>query len=165
MEEDRKIQIKNFMNEGFDIEIGDEYIDMYDEALTHHNDYAPKGTREIERLAFLGDAYLELIVREHLFWHKDYFSIGIMTHMKKSIVSNDAWAEIAEKIKLNEQIVTMQHGSRIENTIYSPKVLARSFEALAITIYHYSNGYNPNEKLIDFFIKLGYLPSREDNQN
>ena len=164
MEEDRKIQIKNFMNEIFDIDIGDEYIDMYDIALTHHNDYAPKGTREIERLAFLGDAYLEFIVREHLFWHKDDFSIGRMNNLKKSVVSNDAWVEIAKNIKLNEQIVTMQHGYRIENPI-SPKTLARSFEALAIIMRYYSNGYNPNKKLIDFFIKLGYLPSHEDSQN
>ena len=163
MEEDRKIQIKNFMNKEFDIEISDEHIEMYDIALTHHNDYAPKGTRPIERRAFLGDAYLEFIVREHLFFHKDNYSIGDMNHIKKSIVSNDAWVEIAENIKLNEQIVTMQHGSRIENPICSPKTLARSFEALAMTIYYFSN--DPEKILIDFFIKLGYLSNREDNQN
>lgn len=163
MEEDRKIQIKNFMNKEFDIEISDEHIEMYNIALTHHNDSAPKGTREIERRAFLGDAYLELILREHLFFHKDNYSIGEMNDIKKTIVSNDAWVEIAEYIKLNEQIVTIQHGYRIENSICSPKALARSFEALAMTIYYFSN--DPEKILIDFFIKLGYLSSRDENQN
>ena len=86
-----------------------------------------------------------------------------MTSKKQSIVSNDVLAKIAKNIKLNEQIITMQHGYRIEDAIYAPKILARSFEALVITIFHFPNGSNPNEKLIDFFIKFGCLPSREDN--
>jgi hypothetical protein len=50
MEESRKVQIKNFVKKGFDIDIDDKYIEDYDQALTHYNDDRPKGTRDPERL-------------------------------------------------------------------------------------------------------------------
>jgi len=162
MEENRKVQIKNFMKKGFDIEIDDKYIENYNQALTHYNDDRPKGTREPERLAFLGDAYLELIVREYLFNHKDNFSLGKMNDLKKRLVENDkGWKKIAEKIGLGEQIVTIQHGKQIEDKIEDREILARSFEALAAVLSYDSGLNNPKEKLIDLFIKLDYLPKLE----
>jgi len=158
MEEDRKIQIKNFMKKGFDIEIGDKYIEKYNQALTHYNDDRHRGTRETERLAFLGDAYLEFIVRKYLFNHENKFSLEDMNDLKQPLVENYGWKEIAEKIGLSEQIVTMQHNKRIEDKINDKKILARSFEAFAAVLSYDSNLEKNDEKLINLFIKLGYLP-------
>jgi dsRNA-specific ribonuclease len=159
MEENRKVQIKNFMKKGFDIDIDDKYIEDYNQALTHYNDDRPKGTREPERLAFLGDAYLEFIVREYLFSHKDNFSLEKMNDLKKPLVENDkGWKKIAEEIGLDEQIVTVQHDKRIEDKIEDRTILARSFEALAAVLSYDSSLDGPKEKLIDLFIKLDYLP-------
>lgn len=58
MDENRKIQIKNFMKNKLGIEIGDKYIEDYDQALMHYIDNRQKGTREPKRLAFLGDSPL-----------------------------------------------------------------------------------------------------------
>jgi len=158
MEENRKAQIKNFVRKEFDIEIGDKYIEDYDQALTHYNDDRHRGTRKPERLAFLGDAYLELIVREYLFNYKDEFSLEEMNELKEPLVENDGWVKIAEKIGLGEQIVTIQHGKQIENiTEGRTKILARSFEALVAVLSYDSSLDNPKEKLIDLFIKLDYL--------
>lgn len=159
MEENRKAQIENFVKKEFDIEIGDKYIEDYDQALTHYNDDRPRGTRKPERLAFLGDAYLELIVREYLLDYKDEFSLEEMNELKEPLVENDGWAKIAEKIGLDEQIVTIQHGKQIEDkTEGRTRILARSFEALAAVLSYDSSLDNPKEKLIDLFIKLDYLP-------
>ena len=161
MEENRKVQIKNFMKKGFDIEIDDKYIENYNQALTHYNDDRPKGTREPERLAFLGDAYLEFIVREYLFNHKDNFSLEKMNGLKKRLVENDkGWKKIAEEIGLGEQIVTVLPDKRVEDKIEDRKILARSFEALAAVLSYDSSLDDPKEKLIDLFIKLGYLPKK-----
>ena len=103
MEEKRKDQIKNFMKKEFDIEIDDKYIKDYDQALTHYNDQRTGGTREPERLAFLGDSYLEFIVRKYLYNHKDIFSIGEMNNKKELLVENENWQKIAEEIGLDEQ--------------------------------------------------------------
>jgi len=158
MGENRKVQIKKFMKKGFDIEIGDKYIEDYDQALTHYTDDRLKGTREPERLAFLGDAYLDFIVREHLFKHKDKFSLKEMDDFKQQLVKNDNWGEIAEEIGLDKQIVTFKHGQRIEDKIKDTVILARSFEALAAVLSYDSSLDAHKEKLIDLFIKLGYLP-------
>jgi len=157
MEEKRKVQIKNFMKKGFDIEIGDKYIEDYNQALTHYIDDRPKGTRPPERLAFLGDAYLDFIVREYLFNHKDKFSLKEMDDFKQQLVENDNWGEIAEEIGLDEQIVTFKHGQRTEDKIKDTAILARSFEALAAVLSYDSSLDAPKEKLIDLFIRLGYL--------
>ena len=158
MEEDRIVQIKIFIKKGFDIEIDDKFIGDFDQALTHYNDTRSKGTREPERLAFLGDAYLEFIVRKYLLNHKDNLNLRDMDLIKQQLVNNhNGWQKIAEKIGLYEQIVTVQHGKLIEDEIKDTKILARSFEALA-AVLSYGCLDNPDEKLIALFIKLGYLP-------
>ena len=162
MEENRKVQIKNFMKKGFDIDIDDKHIEDYNQALTHYNDDRPKGTCDPERLAYLGDAYLEFTVREYLFNHKNNFSLEKMNTLKTPLVENEnGWKKIAEKIGLGEQIVTVQHDKRFENkTEDKTRILARSFEALAAVLSYDSSSDDPKEKLIDLFIKLGYLPKK-----
>ena len=160
VEEDRKAQIKNFIKKVFDIEIDDKYIEDYNQALMHYNDDRLKGTREPERLAFLGDAYLEFIVRKYLFKHKDEFSLEKMNDYKKLLVDNDkGWKKMAEEIGLGEQIVTVQHDKQISDKIKDRTILARSFEALAAVFSYDSSLDDPEEKLIDLFIRLGYLSS------
>lgn len=155
-EESRKVQIKNFIKKEFDIEIDEKYIEDYNEALTHYNDYRPKGTRKPERLAFLGDSFLEYIVRKHLYNHKDNFNLEQMNDIKKLLVDDKGWRNIAEKIGINELMVYIQQNQRIPNSIYSTKELARSFEALA-GVLSYDCPNNAEEKLIALFIKFGYL--------
>lgn len=166
MEEVRKVKIRNFMKKEFDIEINDHYIENYDEALTHYNDQRTGGTREPERLEFLGDSYLEFIVRKYLYNHKKIFSIKEMNDKKKKLVANEYWQKIAEEIGLGELIVTVVHGightpQRFEIKIEDRAILAGSFEALA-GVLSYDTKDNPEEKLIALFIKLGYLPNHVD---
>ena len=157
MEEVRKVQIKNFIKKEFDIEIDDKYIEDYDKALTHYNDHRSKGTREPERLAFLGDSYLEFIVRKYLYNHKDNFNLGRMNRLKQRLVDNEiGWQKIAEKIGLGEQMVYIQQNQRISRSFHSTKELARSFEAMA-GVLSYDCPNNAEEKLISLFIKLGFL--------
>jgi len=159
MEEKRKIKIKDFMKNVFNIEIDDKYIEDYDQALTHYNDQRTGGTREPERLAFLGDSYLEFIVRKYLYNHKDKFNLGQMDGLKQRLVDNKGWRDIAEKIGLGEQMVYIQQNQQISRSFHSTKELARSFEALA-AVLSYGCLDNPEEKLIALFVKHGYLQNR-----
>ena len=165
MEEDRITKIKNFIKKEFDIEIDDKLIEDYNKALTHYNDDRLKGTCEPERLAFFGDAYLEFIVREYLFNLEENFSLEDMNKMKKPLVENDGWKDIAEVIGLSEQIVTIQHDKQIQDKIEDRTILARSFEALAAVIYYDKGLNNSKEKLIDLFIKLGYIKGENKQKN
>ncbi|HJH27594.1 MAG TPA: hypothetical protein C5S37_12730 [Methanophagales archaeon] len=129
--------------------------------MTHYNDNSPKGTRKPERLAYLGDAYLEFIVREYLLNHKDNFSLAKIDRLKQQLVENEnGWKKIAEEIGLGEQIVTVLPDKRVEDKIEDGKILARSFEALAAVLSYDSSLDDPKEKLIDLFIKSGYLSKK-----
>lgn len=168
-EEDRKTQIKNFMKNSFDIDIDDKYIEDYNQALTHYNDQRIKGTRMQERLAFLGDSYLEFIVRKHLFNHKDNLNLKTMDDLKQRLVDNkNGWQRIAEKIGLGEQILIIQQDhplhpiQRISQSSHSTKILARSFEALA-GVLSYDCPIESEKKLIALFIKHGYLSNNLDS--
>ena len=157
MDQDRKIKIKNFINNELDIEIGDENIEHYNQALTHYNDDRKKGTREPERLAFLGDSYLELIIRRFLFNHRNNYSVGEMNDMKQKLVPNEKWKKIAEEIGLDELIITEIQGRPVKNKIEDKNILARSFEALAAVLSFDSSVDELEEKMIHLFIKLDYL--------
>lgn len=159
MEEDRKVKIKNFMKHALDIEINEKYIQDYDWALTHYIDQRTKGTREPERLSFLGDSYLHFIIAKYLYQKKS--STEEMHDLKKQLVENETWQNIAEKIGLCEQIVTVVEGiggfhRQYLNKIEDRTILARSFEALAGVLSYDCPNY-AEEKLIDLFMKLGYL--------
>ena len=106
------------------IEIGDKYIEDYDQALMHYIDNRQKGTREPERLAILGDPYLEFIIRRDLFHRKDKYSLGVMNNLKIPLVGNEnGWKRISEKIGLHEQIITEKHYRRIQDKIQDKKAL------------------------------------------
>ncbi len=161
MEEERKIKIKNFMKKAYDIEIDNQYIDDYDEALTHYNDQRTGGTREPERLAFLGDSYLDFIIAKYLYNQNEKSSTKEMDDLKQQLVPDKTWEKIAEKIGLGKLVVTVIQGignppQRSMSKIEDRAILARSFEALAGVLSYDSND-NPEEKLIALFIKLGYL--------
>jgi dsRNA-specific ribonuclease len=163
MDEKRKDQIKDFMKKEFDIEIDGKYIKHYNQALTHYNDQRTKGTREAERLAFLGDSYLEFIVRKYLHNQKEELSTKVMDTLKQQLVANEIWKKIAEEIGLGHQIVTVVQGigqtpERFDNIIEDRTILARSFEALA-GVLSYDTKDNPEDKLIALFIKFHHLPS------
>ncbi|MDR0198671.1 MAG: hypothetical protein LBI08_02895 [Methanomassiliicoccaceae archaeon] len=73
--------------------VPDDEIRLFDIALTHDS-YAneeasrDKRTKSYERLEFLGDAVMELMVCEHIYSSAEGMSEGAMTELKNSIVSN-----------------------------------------------------------------------------
>ena len=68
-------------------------------ALTHSSTHASENN---ERLEFLGDAILDLIIAEELFNDDEGFAEGPMTDMKSVIVSRRALAEAAAAEEMTE---------------------------------------------------------------
>jgi len=73
-------------------------------ALTHksatHDD-----TNCYERLEFLGDAVLELVVSKYLFEHFPRLSEGELTNLRATIVCSETLSKVAEKLNLKEYII------------------------------------------------------------
>lgn len=119
------------------------------EALTHRsfiNEQSKPGDRHNERLEYLGDAVLELIVSELLF--NDYKELpeGDLTSFRSALVRTESLAESAAKIGLGKDL-RMSNGEEISGGRERPYILANAFEALIGSIY-LDQGYEVAKKFI-----------------
>ena len=104
-------------------------MNLYMEAVTHssftnENPSYP----DYERLEFLGDAILEVIISEYLYKEK-HLEEGTMTKMRSAYVCEEACATYAGDLGL-ESDIKVGSGEEINNTI-----LADVFEAFTAAIY------------------------------
>ncbi|MEO5656994.1 MAG: ribonuclease III [Nitrospiria bacterium] len=107
------------------------------DALTHksHLNEAPDPTRrDNERLEFLGDAVLDLIVSE-LFVHRfPDAPEGDLSKLKSKIVSETALARVAEALDLGEALA-LGRGEALTGGRQKPSVLGDALEAVIAAIY------------------------------
>jgi ribonuclease-3 len=98
-------------------------------ALTH----ASTGREEDnERLEFLGDTVLDLVVAEALFHRHPELDEGALTEFKAEVVSRRALAEAARRLDLEGHL---QVGSGLRGRALPRSVLANVFEALVGALY------------------------------
>jgi ribonuclease-3 len=78
---------------------------LFLEALTHRSWCAEhEGTPSNERLEFLGDAVLGLVVAEHLFRVDDVMPEGELAMARAAVVSTEALAQVAAGLDLGEYL-------------------------------------------------------------
>lgn len=109
------------------------------EALTHSsysNESKSKGKRIEcnERLEFLGDSVLSIIVSSYLFEHYKNKQEGDLTKIRASVVCEKALAKFAGEISLGDYIM-LGHGEALNNGRKRSSILADAFEALLAAIY------------------------------
>ncbi len=108
-------------------------------ALTHSsysNEQRSRNTSIVcnERLEFLGDSVLSVLVSEYLFLDNKYLPEGELTKLRKEIVCGKALAEYAAKIDLGE-FIYLGNGERKNGGSTKENILADAFEALLAAIY------------------------------
>jgi ribonuclease-3 len=122
---------------------------IYIRALRHRSTLADEKFSSIdsyERLEFLGDAVLDLIVTEIIF---DLFpdeNEGFLTKLRAKLVKGNTLAMYAEKLELNSLMLLGKRvrGQGIEE---SKSVLSDLFEALVGALY-LDLGYKPTSKFV-----------------
>lgn len=106
------------------------------EALSHSSfaNENKKGRRSNERLEFLGDSVLSIVVSEYLFEHYTHLPEGELTRLRASLVCEKSLHEFAQKIHLGDYIML---GKGEENTggRERPSILADAFEAVIASIF------------------------------
>ncbi len=107
-----------------------------EEALTHSS-YANEGKKHIknnQRLEFLGDSVLSIIVAQYLFEHYTYLPEGELTKLRAFLVCEKSLHQFALRIHLGDYLVL---GKGEENTggRKRPSILADAFEAVIGSIY------------------------------
>lgn len=106
------------------------------EALTHSS-FVNEGRKHIknnQRLEFLGDSVLSIIVAQHLFEHYTHLPEGELTKLRASLVCEKSLHQFAQHIHLGDYLVL---GKGEENTggRERPSILADAFEAVIASIY------------------------------
>lgn len=110
---------------------------LLEKALTHRsylNEHQNKQLESNERLEFLGDAVLELIVSSHLYKKYPQFPEGKLTSLRSKLVQTKTLNLAAKKLKLGQQL-KFSRGERKSGGENNPSILADAFEAIIGALY------------------------------
>ena len=111
--------------------------ELLTQALTHSsyaNENPGVAPASNERLEFLGDAILGLIVAENLFRDFPGMSEGEMTRLRSILVKQETLARVAESIKLGNYLY-LGKGEEASGGKDKPANLARALEAAVAAVY------------------------------
>jgi ribonuclease-3 len=112
-------------------------IDILKEALVHRsyiNEHPSFKLGHNERLEFLGDAVLELVVTEYLYENYDNPE-GDLTNWRAALVNSKMLAETADKFGVYECLYLSRGEAKDTNPKARSYILANAFEALIGAIY------------------------------
>ena len=124
------------------------------EALSHSS-YAnecKKGINSNERLEFLGDSVLSIVISEHLFNHFKHLPEGDLTKIRASLVCEKALFEFSKQISLGEFILL---GKGEENTggRTRPSIVSDAFEAVIAAVFLDGGMESAREYVLGFIPK------------
>ncbi|MCA9385180.1 ribonuclease III [Candidatus Dojkabacteria bacterium] len=112
------------------------YLNEVTEGGVHHN----------ERLEFLGDAVLELIITEYLFDKFPERSEGELTSFRAALVKTESLAETAMELKAGDYLY-ISKGEDLTGGRTKPYILANTYEAILGSIYR-DQGYNSAQDFV-----------------
>ncbi|MGH9113123.1 MAG: ribonuclease III [Acidimicrobiales bacterium] len=104
-------------------------------ALVHRSWCAENpGHESNERLEFLGDAVLGLIITDHAFHAFTTLSEGELTDVRKAVVNAVTLAEVADELKLGDHLL-LGKGEEQSGGREKPSILADALEAVLGAVY------------------------------
>lgn len=122
---------------------------LYQKALTHTSYANEHGVESYERLEYLGDAVLELIMSEYLFLkRKD--EEGVMTKLRSRYVCESALYEYSLRLGLNEYLL-LGHGEEGSGGKYRRAIVADIFESFIGAMY-LDQGFEFTKKFIHQYV-------------
>ncbi len=117
--------------------LGHEFVDpaLLQHALVHRSHAAEADELEDnERLEFLGDAVLQLIVTDHLFENFPELAEGTMAKVRAACVNREELAGIAERLSLGSHLA-LGKGEESSGGQSKPSILADAMEAVIAAVY------------------------------
>lgn len=115
---------------------------LLQQALTHRS-ADPKNN---ERLEFLGDAILSLVIAEALFMRFPQVKEGKLSRLRASLVRGETLAELGRELNLGEVLV-LGPGELKSGGFRRESILADAVEAIFAAVY-LDSGYEPVRQLI-----------------
>lgn len=109
-------------------------IDLIKESLTHSSYANEHSVKSNERLEYLGDAVLGLLVAEYIFKNNPTLPEGKMTKLRATYVCEDANYKYANELGIGE-VLYLGHGEEQSGGRCRPAVLNDAFEAFLGAVY------------------------------
>lgn len=137
---------KTFARTVLDVDFGN--IDLLVTAFTHRsylNEHKKTANEHNERLEFLGDAVLELVVTQYLYTN---FSEpeGVLTNWRSSLVRTESISAAADRFKF-EPLLRLSRGEKRGSERARAQILANSYEAVVGALY-LDKGYDAAKAFI-----------------
>lgn len=134
LEHNRMEQIKEFQKI-----IGYQFknLNIINEALTHSsytNEYRKKQVQNNERLEFLGDSVLGIVVSEYIYLKYKELPEGELTKIRANVVCEPSLANQAKEIKLGQYLL-LGKGEEVTGGRDRVSILADAFEAVIGALY------------------------------
>ncbi|MEC7381283.1 MAG: ribonuclease III [Pseudomonadota bacterium] len=108
-------------------------VELLEEALTHSS-YNDKSNINQERLEFLGDRVLGLVISEYLFNNFNKEREGFLTNKYRYLVQNKKCTEVAKNIKILN-FLKLGNSEKKKKETLSDSILANSIEAMLGAIF------------------------------
>lgn len=143
---DRLAEVEKFAAEN---EIPVQNAQLLNTALTHTsyaNEHKSEVIHDNERLEFLGDAILDLVIGEYLFLRFPTWPEGELTRAKASVVCKPSCAECAAKFHVGEYM-RLGKGEEMSGGRTRISILGDAFEAVIGAIY-LDNNYEVASRFI-----------------
>lgn len=105
--------------------------ELFVRALTHRS----AASDHLERLEFLGDAVLGLIISEHLYHHFATAGEGQLTRLRSLLVCRDTLLDIAHAWQLQRHVRVGGGERDAAGRVKSPAILADAVEALIAAVF------------------------------
>ncbi|SVA54589.1 uncharacterized protein METZ01_LOCUS107443 [marine metagenome] len=111
-------------------------IKLLNKALTHRS-YANENSETLkhnERLEFLGDSVLDILVSDYLVHEYSEFAEGTLSKIRAAVVNETCLAKLAKSIKLGNYLL-LGRGEDLSGGREKASILADTFEALAGAVF------------------------------
>jgi len=111
-------------------------IKLLNKALTHRS-YANENSNILkhnERLEFLGDSVLDILVSDYLVHKYSEFAEGTLSKIRAAVVNETCLAKLAKSIKLGNYLL-LGRGEDLSGGREKASILADTFEALAGAVF------------------------------
>ncbi len=124
-------------------------VKLLEQAFIHRsyiNENRDIGLDHNERLEFLGDAVLELVITDFLFAEYPHVDEGILTAYRSSLVRTESISDAARELGMNS-LLKLSKGESKDEGKARDYILANTFEAFVGALY-LDSGYSSAQRFI-----------------
>lgn len=134
-------------------------ISLLKTALTHPSFTNEKGqehNRSNQRLEFLGDAVLSIVISEYIYLKHKSFPEGKLSKLRAAVVCEATLADAARSLCLGDYLL-LGRGEKMSGGAQRASILSDALEAVIAAVY-FDGGFEQAKKFV-----LGMLASKTDS--